>query len=247
MKKLTPVDLSRLHYAEFGQFIVLFIEDFSDSNLNTDTDADFKRMFDNIQAQILHYTSTLDHIKTSQESVKIAEADAVRNTDLQVLKDAVKPYRYAKTQAEKNAYSAIKVLLSQYRDIQHASYEEETNRLNMLVEKLLSSEYSFHVSALSIVKFANHLSDSNAAFNSIFSKCSFGIQHKQASEVKALRRNLTHDYKQMANYIATLANVKDDVFYKDALAILNKGRAHFSRFVSMRRNGRNKQSITITN
>ncbi len=236
MEKLTSVDLSRLHHAEFGQFIVRFFEDFSNSGLNAQTDADFKRMADHIQSQIPTYNSALDQIKASEESTKMADADAVRDADLQALRDAVKPYRYAKTKTEKDAYVTIKLLLNEYKNVQYASYEEETNRLNMLVEKLLSSEYSFHVSALSIVKFANHLSDSNAAFNSIFARRSF----QTTFDVKALRKTLTHDYKQMANYIVTLANVKDDVFYKDVLAVMTNVRTYFSGIVLSRRNGHKK-------
>ncbi|SIP86459.1 hypothetical protein SAMN05880574_10172 [Chryseobacterium sp. RU37D] len=245
MEKLIRVDLSRLHHAEFGQFIVRFFEDFSSSNLNTNTDTDFKRMFDAIKSQSLIYNAALDQVKASEESAKIAEADNVRDADLQALRDAVKPYRNAKTQTEKDAYATIKLLLNQYKNVQHASYEEETNKLNTLVEKLLSSEYSFHVSALSIVKFANHLSDSNRAFYTIFSKHSYQESQKQTFDVKVLRTRLAHDYKQISNYIATLADVKNDVFYKDVLAILNNGRAYFSNVILSRRNGSKKESITI--
>ena len=241
MKKLIALNISRLHHAEFGQFIVRFFEDFSSSTLDVNADPDFKRMFNTIQSQVPTFNSALDQIRASEESIKIAEADTIRDADLQALKDAIKPYRNAKSQAEKDAYIAIKLLLSQYKNVQHASFEEETNRLNMLVEKLLSSEYSFHVSALSIVKFANHLSDSNAAFNNIFARRSYQASQKQAYDVKALRKTLTHDYKQMANYIATLANVKSDPFYTDVLALMNNGRAYLSGIVLSRRNGNKKE------
>lgn len=241
MKKLITLDLSRLHHAEFGQFIVRFFEDFGSSSLDVHTDPDFKRMFDTIQAQIPTFNSALDQIRASEESIKIAEADAIRDADLQALRDAIKPYRNAKSQAEKDAFVAIGLLLNQYKNIQHASFEEETNKLNTLVEKLLSSEYSFHVSALSIVKFANHLSDSNVAFNRIFAQRSYQASQKQTYDVKALRKTLTHDYKLMANYIVTLANVKSDPFYTDVLAILNNGRAYLSGVVLSRRNGNKKE------
>ncbi|WP_415327056.1 DUF6261 family protein [Chryseobacterium sp. MMS23-Vi53] len=244
MKKLMSLDYPRLHHAEFGQFIVRFFEDFNSSTLDANTDLDFKRMFDNIQAQISTYNAALDQIRASKESAKIAEADAVRDRDLQALRDAVRPYRNAKTQTEKDAYTTIRLLLNQYKNVQHASYEEETNRLNTLVEKLLSSEYSFHISALGIVKFANHLSDSNAEFNSIFAKRSYQTSQKQTYDVKGLRKTLTHDYRQMANYIVTLANVKSNPFYTDVLAILNNGRTYFSSTVLARRTG-NKESLTI--
>ncbi|ALR30157.1 hypothetical protein ATE47_06310 [Chryseobacterium sp. IHB B 17019] len=245
MKKLIPVDLSRLHPAEFEQLIVRFIEDFSNSTLNTSTDADFKRLYDNIQSHIMMYHFTLNQVQAIEESVKITEADAVRDRDLQALRNAVKPYRNAKTQAEKDAFFTIRLLLNQYKNVQNASYKEHTDMLNTLVEKLLSSEYSFHVSVLSIVKFANHLSDSNAAFNSVLTGCSYQTSQKMTFDLKALRNILTHDYKQMANYIVTLANVKDDVFYKDVLTILNSGRASFSGIISAKRYGNKKESITI--
>ncbi|MFP3590535.1 DUF6261 family protein [Chryseobacterium sp. SIMBA_038] len=235
MKKLSPVDLQRLHHAEFGQFIVRFLEDFNSSSLDANTDTDFKKMFDAIQTQIPIYNSSLDQIRGSEETTKIAAADAVRDADLQALRDAVRPYRNAKTQTEKDAYVTIKLLLNQYKNVQHASYEEETNRLTTLVGKLLSSEYSSAVSSLGIVKFTNHLSDSNATFNTIFSSRFSGNFQKQNFDVKALRKVLTHDYKQMANYIVTLANVKEDPFYTDLLAILNNGRNYFSKTVLARR------------
>jgi hypothetical protein len=38
-----------------------------------------------------------------------------------------------------------------------------------MLEKLLSSEYSAAVSALGLVKFINHLAESNTDFNDLFS------------------------------------------------------------------------------
>ena len=238
MKKLISMDATKLHQAELGQLIVRFYEDFDTSTLDVNTDADFKRMFDALQAQIPGYNSALDQIRASEESANIAELDRVRDADIQSLRDAVRPYRNAKTQTEKDAYDFMKILLDQYKNVQNDSYEEETNRLNTLLEKLLSSEYSTAVSALGLVKFINHLSDSNTAFNELFSHRSFKTSQKQTYDVKALRKVLTTDYKQMCNYIATLADVKSDPFYQDVLAIINNGRNYFSNMVLARRQGK---------
>ncbi len=235
-QKLIPLHVIRLHHAEFGQFIVRFFEDFSQTSLDANTDADFKRMFDALQTQIPGYNNALDQIRASEESAKIAEADKARDMDVQALKDSIKPYRNAKTQTEKDAYIAVKILLDQYKGVENASYEEETNKLNLMVAKLQSSEYSSHVATLGIVKFVNHLSDSNTAFNDLFSHRSYQASQKQTYDVKALRKTLTNDYSQMANYIAMLANVKTDVFYKDVLAVINNGRKYFSDLLA-RRNG----------
>lgn len=238
MKKLIALDFPRLRHAEFGQLITRLFDDFQSSDLDITIDEDFKRMFNNIQEQILVYKNALDKIRANEGSAKIVEADTVRDADLQALRDALKPYRNAKTQAEKEAYITIKLLLDQYKNVQHTSFEEETDQLDILVGKLLSSEYSFDVSALSIVKFANHLSDSNNAFRNIFAEYSSEALPQQVYSVKALRRFLTQDYKQMAHYILTMANIKNDPFYNEALVILNKGRA-FMKIALTGRNGNN--------
>jgi hypothetical protein len=78
------------------------------------------------------------------------------------------------------------------------------------------------------------LADSNTAFNDLFSHRSYQASQKQTYDVKALRKALTNDYSQMTNYIAMLANVKTDVFYKDVLAVINNGRKYFSDLLARR-------------
>jgi len=237
MKNLISLDASKLHHAEFGQLIVRFFEDFSKTSLDANTDADFKRMFDALQAKIPDYNGALDQIRASEESEKIAKADHVRDTDVQSLKDSLRPYRNSKTQAEKDAYTAIKILLDQYKGVEDASYEEETNKLNSLVSRLQSPEYSSHVTMLGIIKFINELAASNTAFNDLFAHRSYQASQKQTYDVKALRKNLNNDYKQLVNYITILADVKTDTFYKDVLAVINNGRSYYANVMLARRNG----------
>ncbi|SUX46282.1 DUF6261 family protein [Chryseobacterium indoltheticum] len=238
IKNLISLDASKLHHAEFGQLIVRFSEDFSKTSLDTGTDADFKRMYDALQAKIPDYNSALDQIRASEESQKIAKADHVRDADVQALKDSVRPYRNSRTQAEKDAYTAIKILLDQYKGVENTSYEEETNKLNSLVSRLQSSEYSSHVTMLGIIKFINELAASNIAFNDLFAHRSFQSSQKQTYDVKALRKDLNNDYRQLVNYITILADVKTDTFYKDVLAVINNGRSYYANVMLARRNSR---------
>lgn len=242
MKNLVSLDSSKLHHAEFGQLIVRFFEDFSISGLDQNADPDFKRLFDALQAQIPTYNNALNQIRANEESQKIAELDAERDADLQSLRDGLKPYKNAKTQAEKDAYIAIKLLMNEYRGVEDDTYEEETNKLNSLVNRLLSSDYSSHVAALGIVKFINHLADSNVEFNDLFSHRSYQVSQKLTFDVKALRKNLREDYAKMTNYISALALVKEDSYYKDILTIINNGRTYFSNVVVSRRTG-NKSNV----
>ena len=49
--KLNPIYLQGLHHAEFGQFIDRFINDFSEANLDLNTDTDFKTIFEGLKAK----------------------------------------------------------------------------------------------------------------------------------------------------------------------------------------------------
>ena len=234
-QKLSPLHYASLHHAEFAQFIIRFYEDFTKTSLNAATDSDFKLMFDALQAQIPNYNAALEQIRASEESVKIADADRVRDADFQALKDSVKPFRNAKTQEEKDAYNAVKIVLDQFKDVQDNSYEEETNRLNTLLTKLQSADISGAVAVLGITKFINHLADSNTAFNNLFAHRSFQTSQKVSYDVKALRQKLTNDYRKMANYITTLAGIKTDPFYADTLSVLNNSRKYFSDVLAKRK------------
>ncbi|MCU7616398.1 DUF6261 family protein [Chryseobacterium sp. PBS4-4] len=242
MKNLISLDHAKLHHAEFGQLIVRFFEDFGISGLDQNADPDFKKLFDVLQAQIPTYNNALNQIRANEESQKIAELDQERDADLQSLRDGLKPYKNAKTQAEKDAYNALKILINEYKGVEDDTYEEETNKLNSLVNRLLSSDYSSHVATLGIVKFINHLADSNTAFNDLFSHRSYEVSQKVSYDVKTLRKNLREDYNTMTNYISTLAHVKEDSYYKDILTIINNGRNYFSNVVVSRRTG-NKNNV----
>ncbi|TXF79042.1 DUF6261 family protein [Chryseobacterium sp.] len=230
-----PLNYQSLRHPEFGQLIVRFFEDFGQTSLQTATDPDFKRMFDSLQTKLPTYNRALDQMRASEESAKIAHADAERDRDLQALRDAIKPYRNARSQAERDAYTAVKLLLNEYRQVENASFEEETNRLNTLCERLLSADHSMHLASLGIVKFVNQLDSSNTAFNDLFSTRSFKASQKVTYDVKALRNALLEEYRQMVDYITTLANVKNDAFYRDLFAVMNNGRQYYADVLLARR------------
>lgn len=235
--KLSRLYTNGLHNAEFGQLIVRFFEDFSTTPLDINIDLDFKRLYEALQNQLPAYNAALDQIKASEESEQIAKLDKVRDLDIQALRNSLKPYRNAKTQAETDAHNAIKLLISEYKDVEDDSYESETNRLNSLIGRLQSPEFFNSVLTLGIEKFVMHLTESNIAFNQLFAQRSFKTSQKVVADVKALRKTLASDYKTLINYIAAMSSVKEGVYYKDILAIINNGRNYFSNVVLSRRAG----------
>lgn len=229
--------MNGLQNAEFGQLIVRFFEDFNTKSLDINVDVDFKRLYEALQNKLPAYNAALNQIKASEESEQIAKLDKVRDRDIQALRDSLKPYRNAKIQTETDAYNAIWLLISEYKGVEDDSYESETNRLNSLIGRLQSPDFYNSALTLGIEKFIMNLAASNTDFNQLFAQRSFKTSQKVVTDVKVLRKTLVSDYKTMTNYIAAMASVKEDSFYKDVLAILNNGRNYFSNVVLSRRTG----------
>lgn len=239
---LSSLHLNGLQNAEFGQLIVRFFEDFNSSSLDVNTDLDFKKLYDALQLQIPTYNAALDQVRASEESKQIAEFDHTRDLDVKALRDSLRPYRNSRIQSEIDAYAVLNLLVSEYKGVENESYESETNKLNSLVARLQSSDYTSHVATMGIVKFINQLADSNTAFNDLFAQRSYKTSQKVVLDVKILRKSLAADYRKMTGYIAALASVKDDAYYKEILAIINNGRSYFLNVVLARRTG-NKSNV----
>ncbi|MCD0456015.1 DUF6261 family protein [Chryseobacterium sp. LC2016-27] len=235
--KLNSLYMNGLQNAEFGQLIVRFFEDLNTKSLDINVDPDLKRLYEALQDQLPAYNTALDQIRASEESEQIFKLDKVRDRDIQALRDSLKPYRNAKTQTETDAYNAIRLLISEYKGVEDDSYESETNRLNSLIGRLQSPEFYNSALTLGIEKFIMNLAASNTDFNQLFAQRSFKISQKVVADVKALRKTLASDYKTMINYIAAMASVKEDTYYKDILTIINNGRNYFSNVVLSRRMG----------
>lgn len=229
--------MNGLQNAEFGQLIVRFFEDFNTKSLDINVDPDFKRLYEALQDRLPAYNAALDQIRASEESEQIFKLDKVRDRDIQALRDSLKPYRNAKTQTETDAYNAIRLLISEYKGVEDDSYESETNRLNSLIGRLQSPEFYNSALTLGIEKFIMNLAASNTDFNQLFAQRSFKTSQKVVADVKALRKTLASDYKTMADYIAAVASVREDIYYKDILIIINNGRNYFSNVVLSRRMG----------
>ena len=86
-KKLVSLDIYVMHHAEFGQFIDRFINDFSEANLDLNTDTDFKTIFERLKAKTPAYNKALMQIRENENTKKIAELDKERDNDFQVLKN----------------------------------------------------------------------------------------------------------------------------------------------------------------
>lgn len=235
MKKLTALDITKLYNAEFAQLIARFLEDFSKSDLEANTDEDLKELMESLKTQLPDFNAASDQVRASGESAKIVQADSERDATLRALKDALKAYRNTKVHSEKEAYTALDLLLSEYKGVETNSYEVQTNRLANLVERLQSEAYKKHVNELAIAKFVERLHQANTHFDELFANRSFLLSQRKKYNANELRKALVFDYRKICNYVEAVANVRKDNFYTEMLAIINNSRKYFADTVLSRR------------
>ena len=234
--KLNPIYLQGLHHAEFGQFIDQFINDFSEANLDLNTDTDFKTIFEGLKAKTPAYNKALMQIRENENTKKIAELDKERDNDFQALKDSIKPYRNAKKAPQIKAYNTLKILLDEYKNITTLSYEEETKKISSLLSSLKNSDYQPHITTLKIEEFISELEKSNTAFNTLFGERSAQNIGKESYDTKALRKEITDIYRKLTNYIIALVEIKTDPFYRKTLEVINNSRKYYADTLA-KRNG----------
>lgn len=234
--KLTPIYLQGLHHAEFGQFIDRFINDFSEANLDLNTDTDFKTIFEGLKAKTPAYNKALMQIRENENTKKIAELDKERDNDFQALKDSIKPYRNAKKDPQIKAYNTLKILLDEYKNIATLSYEEETKKIGSLLSSLKSEDYQPHITTLKIEEFISELEKSNTAFNTLFGERSAQNIGKESYDTKVLRKEITDIYRKLTNYIIAVVEIKTNPFYRKTLEVINNSRKYYADTLA-KRNG----------
>lgn len=234
--KLNPIYLQGLHHTEFGQFIDRFINDFSEANLDLNTDTDFKTIFEGLKTKTPAYNKALMQIRENENTKKIAELYKERDNDFQALKDSIKPYRNAKKAPQIKAYNTLKILLDEYKNIATLSYEEETKKISSLLSSLKSEDYQPHITTLKIEEFISELEKSNTAFNTLFGERSAQNIGKESYDTKALRKEITDIYRKLTNYIIAVVEIKTDPFYRKTLEVINNSRKYYADTLA-KRNG----------
>lgn len=243
--KLVVLHTANLHNAEFSQFIARFFEDFAGSGISLEADATFKELYESLNTKIPVYNKALEQVRAKEESKKLSELDKVRDADVQALKDSIKPYRNAKTEAKQKAYHAIKLVLDGYKDVIKDTYEEETNRVKTLISTLKSAQYQAQVETLKIGEFLGELETSNTAFNELFSHRSLKDLQKEVYNVKGLRKELTDIYQKLSAYINANAQVKPDEFFVKTLEVLNNSRKYYADVLARRKAGGKPSAETV--
>ena len=233
--KLVNVQVSSLRHAEFSQFIVRFLDDLKKENLDFKKEEVLTALVEKIEKALPAFQASLGQIRANEKSALLNEADGLRDTDLQALRDSIKPYRASKREAEKTAYNHLKVLFDTYKDAHKKHYEEETALISNLLEKLSSEKYKSQLETLGISKFVDNLKESHQAFETLFASRSQDKLQAVSFDVKKLRKEVSTPYQQLSDYVSILTQVKDDELYKRFLSVLNNSRKHYADTLARRK------------
>ena len=231
---LLNLQTSSLRYAEFSQFIARFLDDVEKENLDVKKEEILSNLLGQLKTNLPAYQASLGQVRVSEKSSTITEADQLRDEDFQALREAIKPYRNSRRENEKAAYKTLDLLFDQYKKATKVSYEEESALLNSLLEKLRKAEYQSAIETLGIGRFMNNLTESQAAFEKVFS------DRSQENLAKQLRKDLAVPYQQLSDYVAILAQLKEDAIYQKTLSVLNNSRKYYADVLA-RRKGKDKK------
>lgn len=243
--KIEKLALAKLQNPEFGQLLVRFFEDYEKLGKPSDKDEHLKKALDMLKTDVEKYNLALKQVKANEESEKILAADKERLAYMQMLKNAVKAFRIAPIEAEREAYHSLILLMNTYKDLKKETYESKTNTINTLVVRL-KTDYHAQMDTLELSKFTDRLEKSNKDFNTLFSGRSSVILQKTPSNTGEIRKKLTEDYQNFCNYVQAMAVMGVDAYYKEVLAVINHGRAYFSNvIVSRRGKGKRRKKRSI--
>lgn len=232
--KLSKLDLTRLHNAEFGQLMERIFNDIEKSDLDIETNATFKQILESLKETNVTYGKSLEQIRENEKTKKIAELDKMRDDDFIVLRDSIKVYRKVRKEQQVQAYNALKIVFDEYKNLAKLNYEAKTKKLSTLVSVLKSTEYKAHITALNVSGFLQELEKSNKAFDDLFAERSVQYIAKENLDTKNLRKELTELYRKLCTYTETLATIEQEEFFIKALDIINNSRKYFADLLAKR-------------
>lgn len=237
--KLVVVDTKRLHQAEFGQFIDRLFNDVAQGGLDLDTDVNFKMLFDQLKEKSPLYSRALEQVRESEMTQKIAELDQIRNDNFTALRDSIKPYQKIREEKLKQAYSLLKIVFDDCKNLRDLNYEAKTKKIITLLSQLKGADYQSQIALLNISAFVQRLEESNTEFDKLFAQRSAQNMAKETYDTKTLRREMTETYRKLCLYTEMLADINQGEFYKKALEVINNSRKYYADLLA-KREGVNK-------
>lgn len=231
---LYPINSTRLHYVETGQFIKQLITDFENSKHIATEDPDFNKLFESLKVQSALYVKALMPIKAQAESSEILVLDSKRDKKAVTLRTALSVFQYDDQPEIAAAFKLVSVAIKKYKGLEKMNFEAETLAIDNLVRQLDVPEYASAVQILSLNYRIDDLKEGNDAFKALFNSRSTAMIKKETFDTKQIKSELLQIYNELAEYVDVMAKIKKTDFFKETLVVINYSRTYFATILANR-------------
>lgn len=233
MKTLEPVSVTRLSNLEFGQHVKSVKNGISLLG-GIVTDAVLVNYLTSLGTTSTDYDRAMVQIFKSDETVKIVEADLVRDYAVSAIIRYLYVYELSEDANEKLAFASLQTLFNTYNGIQDWNFEEETNGIENLIVDLRSAKYDPHVTLLKMRDYISRLEVANIAFATLFEGRTQEKASKEVFDVKQMRTNMKAVYNDMADYVLAMSKAQNTEEFNKSLDVINTVRNYYATLLAKR-------------
>ncbi|MBC7494766.1 MAG: hypothetical protein H7221_07140 [Flavobacterium sp.] len=236
MLKLHPLYEQKLLNLEFGQHYKSVVNNIGLIGDNTViTDVIVQNYVSNLKTKSIDFDNAMVQIAKSDESVKIAAADVLRDDAIRSALRYLLVFELTKDASKKLAYDSLDTVFNAYKGLQNFNFEQETNAIVNLVAELSKPKYAAHVATLKMEDFVDEMTQTNADFNTLFEGRTQESSVKVVYDVKTMRAEMQNVAHDLNGYVLYLAKAKPaDLQYIKVLNVINTVRKYYSDLLAKR-------------
>jgi hypothetical protein len=219
--KLYSFSPSRLTYLDSGEFIVRYLTDVTNQGIDLEVDSDFKAFHNSLVAQSPVFNLALAQIRAKAESQELIALDDVRDKKISTLRTAFNVSKNSDDATIIAAYGKIKVILNAYKGVEALNYPAENLAVSNLIAELNSATNAPLATVLGLQPHIDNLKAANDKFVDKFNQRSTNVISTETYNTKELRKNILATYKDLSEYAAVMAKVKNNSYYNKGFTLLH--------------------------
>ncbi len=237
MKNLHSLNESRLLNLEFGQHFKSIVNNIAlIGDATVITDPIVQSYVSSLKTKALDYDNAMLQIVKSDETLKIAHADMLRDDAIKSALRYLLVFELTKDASKKLAYDSLDTVFKTYKGLQTFNYEQETNGLVNLVAELNTPKYAAHIAALKMQDYVAEMETTNTDFNTLFEGRTQEVAVKVVYDVRTMRKEIQTISKDLNGYVLSLAKAKPtDLQYEKILNVINTVRKYYSDLLAKRK------------
>ena len=235
MKSLVSMYTYKLQVLEVGQHVKSVLKGIDDLGNGLITDAVLQNYLSQLGASSVEYDKAMLKVMKSDETEKIAQADAERDKAITATLRQISAYELSDDATEFNASVSLNTLFNTYKNIQKWNFEEESNGIDNLLVDLESEKYAAHIAELNMQSFVERIRSKNERFKELFAGRTQEKVNTEYYDTKALRADLTSKYNVMIEYVLVLARALDQDQYNKPLDVINTVRKYYADLLAKRK------------